>query len=67
MADLNEQPHPDKTLSAPRCRVAHAWLTVELYALLEREADRRGTSADGLAADLVTHMLLKITPRRASL
>lgn len=49
----------------PRCRVAHAWLTAELYALLEREAHRRGTSPDVMCAQLTEHMLLKLTPRAA--
>jgi hypothetical protein len=57
---------PDTLLSAPRCRVVHAWLTVELYALLEREADRRGAHVDQLAADMLTHMLLKRVPGRPS-
>jgi hypothetical protein len=51
-------------LSAPACRVAYPWLTAGMYALLELEAARRGSHPDRLAADLINHMLLKITPRR---
>lgn len=64
---MTVQPTPEsdgKILSAPRCRVAHAWLSSDVYELLEAAAAERGEHPDELAAALLVHMLLKVLPRR---
>lgn len=41
------------TLSAPRCRVVHAWVTDDVLARLQAAADRRRIHPDQLVASLV--------------
>jgi hypothetical protein len=40
-------------LSPPRTAVAHAWLSTEIYRLLEREANALRMHPDRLAGDLI--------------
>lgn len=57
---MSLQVEPDangKTLSAPRCAVAHAWLSIEDHALLQRAADRRRIHVDQLVAEIIQRTL----------
>jgi hypothetical protein len=50
-------PAPAKRLSEPRCCVAHAWLTRNVFRQLEREAKSRGMHPDALVAAIVAGAL----------
>lgn len=50
------------TLSAPRCRVVHAWLGDDAHAHLQLAADRRRIHPDRLVAMLVESVLRKPNP-----
>jgi hypothetical protein len=56
----------EKHLSAPVCRVAHAWLTEAIYTELERQAAALGLHTDVYAADLVAYMVLKKAQSRST-
>jgi len=49
----------EKKVSAPRCDVAHAWLTTPVYQQLKFEADQYGDHPDRLAAAILTAVLTK--------
>jgi N-dimethylarginine dimethylaminohydrolase len=55
---LSEQATSVPALSAPRCEVVHAWLTKDVYALLEQEAERRRMHPDALLAMIANDLLL---------
>jgi len=53
MVDLE----PQFVVTPRRCRVAHAWITNEMYAQLEAEAGRQRCHPDELVAQIVESVL----------
>lgn len=52
-----EETLPAPKITPPRCRVAHAWLADDEYALLEQHAKRHRTHADVVAGKLLRALL----------
>lgn len=49
-----------KDLSPPRCCVAHAWLSKDVYVLLQRAADLRRIHVDELVRLIVMHQVDRV-------
>lgn len=47
---------PVKQLSPPICRVAHAWMTEDAYAKLERAAEKRRMHPDALLGKIAARI-----------